>query len=76
MAIEVRTKKWGNSIGIIIPSETVERFNIKPEEKIVIEISKESNVLKEMFGKAKFKKKTAREMLNEFRKENPESKWL
>lgn len=76
MAIEVKTKKWGNSIGIIIPSETVERFNIKPEEKIVVEISKESSVLKEMFGKAKFKKKTAREMLNEFRKENPESKWL
>ena len=45
MAIEVRTKKWGNSIGIIIPSETVERFNIKPEEKISVEISKEGNVL-------------------------------
>ena len=76
MTIEVKTKRWGNSIGIIIPSEAVERFNIKPEEKIVIEISKESNVLKEMFGTAKFKKRTAREMLNEFRKENPESKWL
>ena len=76
MAIEVRTKKWGNSIGIIIPSETVEKFNIKPEENISVEISKGPNVLKEMFGKAKFKKKSAERMLREFRKENPESKWL
>ena len=76
MAIEVKTKKWGNSIGIIIPSETVEKFNIKPEEKIVIEISKESNVLGEMFGRGKSGDKSAMEILKEFRKENPESKWL
>ncbi len=76
MAIEVKTKKWGNSIGIIIPSETVEKFNINPGEEIVVEIEKKGNVLKEMFGKAKFKKKSAERMLMEFRKENPESKWL
>ena len=76
MAIEVRTKKWGNSIGIIIPSKTVEEFNIKPEEKISINISKKGNVLMEMFGAGKFKKKSARKMLDEFRKENPESKWM
>lgn len=40
MVIEVKTKKWGNSIGIIIPSEAVERLNIKPEEEITIEIVK------------------------------------
>ena len=74
MAIEVRTKKWGNSIGIVIPVETVKRFNIKPEEDIVIEIEKNNNVLKEMFGKAKLKK-SAKKMIKDFRKEN-ESKWM
>lgn len=74
MAIEVKTKKWGNSIGIIIPSEAVERLNIKPEERIIVEIEKKSNVLKEMFGTGK-SRKTAKQMVDEARKEL-ESKWL
>ena len=74
MAIEVRTKRWGNSIGIVIPMEAIERLNIKPEEKIIIEIEKKSNVLKEMFGKAKFKK-SAKKMIEDFRADT-KSKWL
>ena len=74
MAIEVRTKKWGNSIGVVIPIETLERLNIKPEEEIIIEIEKKNNVLKEMFGKAKFKK-SAKKIVEDFRK-SFESKWL
>ncbi|MBS3077306.1 hypothetical protein J4233_03460 [Candidatus Pacearchaeota archaeon] len=74
MTIEVRLKKWGNSIGIVIPNETIERLSLKPEEQIVIEISKKENVLKEMFGKARFKK-SARKVIDDFRKDS-ESKWL
>jgi len=74
MAIEVKTKKWGNSIGIIIPSEMIERLNIKPEEKISIEIDKKTNVLKEMFGTMK-SKKTAKQIVSEARKDL-ESKWM
>ena len=74
MAIEVKTKKWGNSIGVIIPMETADKLNIKPEETIVIEINKKENVLKELFGAMKSKKPTE-QMLKEVRKEL-ESKWL
>lgn len=74
MAIQVKTKKWGNSIGIVIPSETVEKFNLKPKETILIEIEKKDNVLKEMFGKLKFKKPTE-QILKEVRKDL-EGKWL
>ncbi|MEK6886814.1 MAG: AbrB/MazE/SpoVT family DNA-binding domain-containing protein [Nanoarchaeota archaeon] len=74
MAIEVKTKKWGNSIGIVIPVQVAEQLNIKPEEEIVIEIEKKNNILKEMFGKAKFKK-SAKKMIEDFRKEY-ESKWM
>jgi antitoxin component of MazEF toxin-antitoxin module len=74
MATEVRTKKWGNSLGVIIPSQTVEKLSLKPEESIVIEISKKENVLKELFGIAKTKK-SAREIIKEVRKDL-ESKWL
>lgn len=74
MVIQVRTKKWGNSIGVIIPSKAVEQLNIKPEEDIVIEIEKKNNILKEMFGTMK-SKKTARQIINESRREL-ESKWV
>lgn len=74
MAIEVKVKKWGNSIGVVIPGEAVERLNLKPNEEIIIEIERKNNVLKEMFGKAKFKK-PAKQMIEEFRKDF-ESKWL
>lgn len=74
MAIEVKTKKWGNSIGIVIPSKTVKKLNIKPEEEIVIEIEKKYNVLKELFGAVKFRK-SKEEILRETRKDMV-SKWL
>ena len=68
MAIEVKIKRWGNSIGVVIPNEVVERLNLKPEEEIIIEIEKKNNILKEMFGKAKFKK-SSKKMVGDFRKE-------
>jgi len=74
MAIEVKTKKWGNSVGVIIPSETIEELNIKPDEKIVIEIRKKENVLAELFGSMKFAK-PVKEIVKETRKEL-ESKWM
>lgn len=74
MEIEVKTKKWGNSIGLIIPSETIEKLNIRPEERIIIEIEKKKNVLRELFGTMK-SKKTARQMLNETRIKM-KSKWM
>ena len=38
--IEVLTKKWGSSLGLIIPKRIVERDNLKPNEAIMIEIKK------------------------------------
>jgi len=72
--IQVQTKKWGNSIGIIIPSEMVQELHIKPEETVDIEIKKKRNVLKELFGAGKFSKPAA-QLIKEQRKEW-ESKWM
>ncbi len=74
MIIETPTKKWGNSIGVVIPRSAIEASNIKPGEKITIEIQKKENPLKELFGALKFKKPTE-EILKEVRKEL-EGKWL
>ena len=50
MAIEVEIKKWGNSVGIIIPAEEIAKLSLKPREKVVINIEKKSNVLNELWG--------------------------
>ena len=74
MAVEVKTKRWGNSIGIVIPSETIDKLRIKPNELIIIEVTKKENVLKELFGSIKMKKST--EQLIKESHEETKSKWL
>ncbi len=74
MVVRTKTRKWGNSIGIVIPGEEVERLKLKENEEVMIQIAKKENPLKELFGTLKTKK-TAEELLQETRKEL-ESKWL
>ncbi|MEK6886625.1 MAG: AbrB/MazE/SpoVT family DNA-binding domain-containing protein [Nanoarchaeota archaeon] len=54
MAEEVVIKKWGNSYGIVLPKEVMEKKHLKENEKIVIEVVKEAN-LQKMFGSLKRK---------------------
>lgn len=74
MAIEVKTKKWGNSLGIIIPSKEAESLKLKENQTIRVDIHLTTeNPLKEMFGSLKFKTPTEK-ILKEIRK--GESKWI
>ncbi|MEK6859385.1 MAG: hypothetical protein AABX54_01090 [Nanoarchaeota archaeon] len=74
MAIEVKTKKWGNSLGIIIPSKEAENLKLKENQTIRVDIHVTTeNPLKEMFGALKFKTPTEK-ILKEIRKN--ESKWI
>ena len=36
----VEVKKWGNSLGLIVPKKTAHQIGLKPGEKIEIEIVK------------------------------------
>jgi len=57
MEIETRTKKWGSSLGIIIPKRVVILERIKEGQKININIlSKKKTTGADIFGKFKFKK--------------------
>lgn len=75
MAVETIIKRWGNSLGVVIPNETVDKLSLKPNESIVIEITKKENPLKELFGAIRMKKSTEM-IIKEARAENFESKWL
>ena len=74
MAVTVKTKQWGNSIGIIIPREVVDDLSLTPGEEIVIDIKEKQNALKELFGTLNWGKDKKR-ILKEVRKEL-ESKWI
>lgn len=56
MAIEVKIKKWGNSMGIILPKSLIERKKLKENDEILIEIVREAN-FSGIFGSLKSKRK-------------------
>ena len=68
MAVTVITKKWGNSIGLIIPKEVVEKEGIKVEQKVSLEVKPMKNSLAELFGKYKTNKPT-QQIKDELKKE-------
>ncbi len=69
----VTTKKWGNSLGLVLPADVVKAEHLKPGEEVRITVERKHNVLKEMFGAVKFKRPIEK-ILREVDKEM-ESKW-
>jgi len=49
MATEAIVKKWGNSLGIILPRDVVEDEHLHAEDKIIVQIVKKAD-LTDIFG--------------------------
>ena len=62
-----KAKKWGNSIGIIVPRDIIIKEQIKPNDTILIEIKKELKVkdLMEIAKKVKQKKFDTEKIMKE-----------
>ena len=54
MEVEAIAKKWGSSIGFIVPREVVEKEKIKPNSRVKFEIIKVTDI-SDTFGKLKRK---------------------
>ena len=54
MEVEAVAKKWGSSIGFVIPKEVIEKEKIKPNSKVKFEIIKVSDI-SDTFGRLKRK---------------------
>ena len=69
MQIKAIARKWGSSIGIIIPKEVVEAKRIKENDEIIIEVNNKRPTAAALFGKfPQWKsKKSAQELKNEMR---------
>lgn len=67
MEIKVRAKRWGSSIGVIIPKDIIESKKIKENDEFTIEITKRP-LAGEFFGRLKGKlRKSAQEIKDEMR---------
>ena len=69
MEMETTTRKWGNSMAIIIPSRIVEQQKLKENDKVVFSIEKKKAIkVKDIFGMLKGWKKPTEEIIKEARK--------
>jgi len=66
--IKVKLRKWGNSIGVVIPQEVLSSERAKEGDEISIIIKKKKPDLKKLFGAYKFKQPTD-EIMKEIDKE-------
>ena len=71
MEIEAETRKWGNSLGIIIPKKIVEKENLKQRQKIrILAVDTESKTrVKDIFGALKNWKINTQKFKDEIREE-------
>jgi len=56
--VETKVRKWGRSLGVVIPKDKARDEMIKEDETIRLLITKKPNVLRETFGSLKFKRST------------------
>ena len=68
MEFITKTKRWGNSIGVIVPKKFARKEEIRPDEDVIIEIRKK-NVLREAFGSLKNWNIDPQQMKDNLRKE-------
>ena len=67
MEVEIKTKKSGNSIGVVIPKEILEKQKIKENETVIFSIKKKL-LVSEVFGRLKGWKRPTQEIKDEMRK--------
>ncbi len=54
MAIRTIVRKWGNSLGIVIPREEATKEGIKENDEVEVVVRKATDI-RQLFGKYKFK---------------------
>lgn len=56
--IVAQVRKWGRSLGVIIPKEAREKANLKEGKKVKIIIQENTNPIRATFGILKMKRPT------------------
>ena len=69
MEFDTKVKKWGNSVGLIIPKDKLRLNGFKEDEEVHVIVLRKSNVLRQTFGTVPEWKGKAQEMKDRLRKE-------
>ena len=64
--VQVKVKKWGNSMAVILPKEFIDKTNLKEHEKVYLDVIRKAD-LSSVFGTLKFKE-SAQELKDIVRK--------
>ncbi len=64
-----KVKKWGNSLGVIIPKEIIKEKKWKENDEVTLVSVENTPFLKQFFGKAKNWKKSTQQIKDELRRE-------
>ncbi len=64
--VETITRKWGNSLGVTLPKEIVDKEHLQENQRIIIEIKSVADITK-LRGLVHFKK-SAQQLKDEMRK--------
>lgn len=67
---EATAKKWGNSVGIIIPKEVAEKKGIKDNTRVKFAIMDNTDVVAKTFGLLGHWKEPTSKIMREMRKES------
>jgi antitoxin component of MazEF toxin-antitoxin module len=68
--VEVEVRRWGNSLGVIIPAEAARRQGLQPHDKVRIRVSKITYPDPSFFGSARHLKIDARAFKEELRRDH------
>ena len=64
LEMESKIRRWGRSMGVVIPMEKIREAHLKEDELVTLLIKQKKNPLKETFGTMKFTRST-KEILEE-----------
>jgi len=65
--MKVKARKWGNSVGIVIPKEIADSKGIEPGDEVLVEMAKLPKA-DEIFGSLKGWKRSAQQIKDEARR--------
>jgi len=65
MEIKAITRRWGNSIAVVIPREVLEEQRIREDEEIIIRVEKKRPKAGVMFGRFPELRKTPTQQLKD-----------
>jgi hypothetical protein len=65
--MECEVKKWGNSVGVILPKDIVKELGIKPRDKINIDVEKGVRI-KDIYGLLPHSGRDTQKIVDELKK--------